>query len=294
MITITQFKNRFTTTSSRTDTDLDAERFSNIVGSWRHTVVADKDAAKAFTMCNYDSAPNRKKENILDVTGIVLDVDGGNTAEQLVEAFEMLGPFAHCWYTTYSHTEVNPRVRIIVPISAPVTASDFEGQALALRLAQRLGLTVDGCCSDPSQLYYMPSKKNADSDCEIYVGESLTLFDIKALPAKWGKPSQKKSQHSEDNQPEIFAMVDSLVADMFGGVEPIFVGEKFHIYSNGVWDAVDPGRTFCKAIVDYHDRKMSIKVAMDLVFAMKIMFSADQFPPGEINKITLNGYSGPT
>lgn len=288
MITITQFKNRFTTTSSRADTDLDAERFSNIVGSWRHTVAADKDAAKAFTMCNYDSAPNRKKENILDVTGIVLDVDGGNTAEQLVEAFEMLGPFAHCWYTTYSHTEVNPRVRIIVPISAPVTASDFEGQALALRLAQRLGLTVDGCCSDPSQLYYMPSKKNADSDCEIYVGESLTLFDIKALPAKRGKPSQKKSQHSEDNQPEIFAMVDSLVADMFGGVEPIFVGEKFHIYSNGVWDAVDPGRTFCKAIVDYHDRKMSIKVAMDLVFAMKIMFSADQFPPGEINKITLN------
>ena len=288
MITITQFKTRFTPTSSRTNTNLDAERFSKIVGSWRHTVIADKDAAKVFTMCNYGSAPNRKKENILNVTGIVLDVDAGNTAEQLVEAFGMLEPFAHCWYTTYSHTEANPRVRIIVPISAPVTASDFEGQALALRLAQQLGLTVDECCSKPSQFYYMPSKPTVESDCEIYVGESPTLFDIKVLPVKPAKPSRKKSQHSEENQPEIFAMVDSLVADMFGGVEPIFVGEKFHLYSNGVWDAVDPGRTFCKAIVDHYDRKMSIKVAMDIVFAMKIMFSAEQFPLGQINKITLN------
>jgi putative DNA primase/helicase len=40
--------------------------------------------------------------------------------------------------------------------------------------------------------------------------------------------------------------------------------------------------------VDYHDRKMSIKVAMELVFAMKIMFSRDQFPSAQIHKITLN------
>jgi len=287
MITITQFKDKFTLTSNKVGVADDGGRFQKVVSGWRHTVHADKDKAEIFTMCNYGNARNRKKENILDVTGIVLDVDDGNTTEQVVEALGMLEPFAHCWYTTYSHTEVNPRVRVIVPISTAVTASDFEDQALALRLARWLGLTVDECSSKPTQFYYMPTKPMATSDSHIHIGDSTTLFDTKILPAKPAKPSTKKSRNSEDKV-DTFKMVDGLVSDMFGGVEPIFFGEKFHLYNSGVWHAVDPGRTFCKAMVDYHDRKMSIKVAMDLVFAMKIMFSRDQFPSAQIHKITLN------
>jgi len=241
-------------------------------------------------MCKYGSAENRKAENILNVTGIVLDIDNGNTPAQLVDAFEMLEPYTHCWYTTHSYTDANPRVRIVVPISAPVAAADFENQSLALRLARWLSLKVDGCCSEPAQVYYMPTKPTAGSDSQIYVGESNSLFDIKVLPpmpAKPAKLSSKKRQDLEERQVEIFKLVDGVVADMFGGVEPIFVGDKFYLYNDGVWHAVDPGRTFCKAIVDYHDRKMSIKLAIDLVFAMKIMFSVDQLPSAAIHKITL-------
>lgn len=287
MITITQFKDKYALKSNKLHAAIDAARFREVVGRWHHAVLADKDKANIFTMCRYGSAPNRKQENILAVTGIVLDVDDGNTPEQLVRAFDMLEPFAYCWYTTYSHTEVNPRVRLIVPMSAVVTALDFAGQELALRLAHWLGLTIDECSAKPTQFYYMPTKPMETSDSYIHVGDSTALFDIEVLPATPAKPSSKKSRNSEDKV-DIFKMVDALVADMFGGVEPIFVGEKFHMYNAGVWHAVDPGRTFYKAMVDYHNRKMSIKVAMELVFAMKIMFSRDQFPSAQIHKITLN------
>jgi|SRR5471030_190478 len=289
MTTIVQFKNKFSKKPSSLDSGLDGASFNQIVSAWKHTVIADKEAAAVFTMCNYGEKADRTRANILSVTGIVLDVDDGNTVEQVMAALERLSPYAHCWYTTYSHTEENPRVRVVVPITTPVTADVFDDHMLALRLANWLNLTIDDCSRKPTQFYFLPSKPAASTDSHIYVGQSTTLFDISVLPAKPAKPSKNRSGDAPNtsDQLAVFNKIDSLVASLFDNIQPLYVGDKFYIYSCGVWHAVNPGRTFYKELIEYHDRKIGIAEATELVAAMKTMFSVDAFPGSAINKITL-------
>ncbi len=288
MTTITQFKNRFAKKPNLIQTGLDPANFRQIVTAWNHEVNDKKDNAGVFSLCEFNPNYNSRKEsNITSVTGIVLDVDGGNSPVQVLDALYKLEPYAHLWYTTYSHAADAPKVRIIVPIETAVTPAEFKKQALALRLAAMLGLTVDECSAKPTQVFYLPTKATADADCEISVGDSTTLFDVSWLPAKPAKPSKKSSGNSDDDQLGIFKTIAGLVASMFDGIEPLYVGDKFHVYIEGAWRATDPGRTFSKMLIEFHDRKVGIAEVMEWVGAMKTMFSCDKFPGAATSKITL-------
>lgn len=287
MTTITQFKDRYAKIPNATHSALDGAGFKKLTSDWKHVVNPKKDAAGVFTFCEYGSAKDRKKESVVAITGIVLDIDGGNSQAQIIAAIEKLQPYAHCYYTTHRHAEANPKLRIAVPLAQSLTVAEFEGQAIAMRLAAMLDLKVDDCCAGASQAYYLPSKPTLTAEAAIGVGDSTTFFDIGLLPAVPAKPGKSASGKEGHDPIKIYQQIDELNVSMFGGVQPLFVGEEFHVYHEGVWHAVAADRAFCKDVIEHHSRKVGIADAQALVSAMKIMFSCDAFPAADTGKITL-------
>ena len=288
MITITQFVNQFAKKPSLVPAKLDGAGFRDFAMGLSHAVSAKKDAAGVFTLCEFGPQANRKKSNITAVTGIILDLDGENEPEQLMTAFEQLAPYAHVWYTTYQHTEENPRLRIVVPLAQPVTADAFVADSLALRLAAMLGLTVDACCANATQVYYLPTKATQSADCAIMVGESTALFDVALLPARAAKAGKISSQTADDGKLPIYQELDAIKAAMFDGIKPMFFGGMFYVYANGVWNIVKPDNTFSKDIVEFYNEKVKPKEVAGWVDTMEMMWSVAKLPAPAINKITVS------
>ena len=287
MITITQFRKTNATKPSNVLTKLDGAGFRDFALGLTHAVSAKKDTGSVFTLCEFGSEANRQHSNILAVTGIVLDLDGGNEPEQLMTAFDQLTPYAHVWYTTYQHTEEKPRLRIVVPLAQPITADAFVADSMALRLAAMLGLTVDATCANATQVYYLPTKATQSADYAIMVGESTALFDVALLPARVAKAGKVSSQTADDGKLPIYQELDAIEAAMFDGIKPMFFGGMFYVYANGVWNIVKPDNTFSKDIVEFYNEKVKPKEVAGWVNTMEMMWSVAKLPAPAINKITV-------
>ena len=287
MITITQFPKKFVNKPSLVLTKLDGAGFRQFALGLTHTVKAKKDDAAVFTLCEFGPEASRKKTNIKAVTGIVLDLDGENEQEQMVAALDQLAPYTYFWCTTYQHTEKNPRSRIVVPLAQPVTADAFERDSLALRLAAMLGLNVDATCANATQVYYLPTKPTLSADSDIMVGESTTLFDVALLPAQAAKPGKVRSSSSDAEKLAIYQQIDAVVTSQFHGIEPHFFGDKFYLYRDGVWNAVDSGRTFARDLIGIYGHKVSPPVITELANTMKTLWSKEELPAPATHKITL-------
>jgi putative DNA primase/helicase len=288
MTTISEFKNRVTTKPSPVYANMDGDAFRQMVLGWKPKYYGAKEKAPMFSMCDYGPKGTREKDNIKYVTAIVLDIDGGNSEDKITAALKKLASQAYCCYETYSHTSEDPKVRIIVPLVKPVTAGEYESQELALRMARYLSLKVDICCARSALAYYMPSLPTRNAERGIIVGDATAFFDVALLPAEAAKPAKASSLKGSKDQLEIYEKLDTLKKNMYGNVSPIFCSEKINIYDGaGVWHPVDPDKTFCKAIIEHHHRKIGIADAQELLNAMKIMYACDQFPIAKSNKITL-------
>lgn len=68
------------------------------------------------------------------------------------------------FHTTYSYTVETPRIRLIVPLNEPVSASDYRKYSNGL--ARYIGYPVDEASFVPSQAMALPVKKSKDS---IYI-----------------------------------------------------------------------------------------------------------------------------
>lgn len=99
----------------------------------------------------------RKVENVANRTLITLDMD-----EVIVPAGEVwsdittFNDFAATIYSTHSHTEDHPRLRLVIPLSRPVTPDEY--QAISRMLASDLGIDqFDDTTYDTNRLMYWPS-----------------------------------------------------------------------------------------------------------------------------------------
>jgi len=112
-----------------------------------------------------ESGPKSKRanDNVLKISAIVFDYDHpGWSAERMAEHLSDLA-LAHCVYTTWSHTDEEPRYRVVVFLSRPVSPKEFtkvREEALAL-----IGYTegVDTGCSDIARLYAIPVRRTGSS-----------------------------------------------------------------------------------------------------------------------------------
>ena len=108
------------------------------------------------------SDDKRSKEAAEVVTAIGLDIDkGGVTLEQVRAALEGWSAIVH---STRRYTPEAPRWRVVIEVSRPIAAREFEGVwSFARDHLARHGITIDEQPKDASRFWFVP--------CEPQVGE---------------------------------------------------------------------------------------------------------------------------
>jgi KaiC/GvpD/RAD55 family RecA-like ATPase len=96
------------------------------------------------------SDDRRGKARVERVTAAVLDYDGTEGLDRAVEIWGGLYGFIH---TSKSHSDERPSFRVVLPLSRPVSA--FEWDALWPRLNQFADWKLDGQAKDPSRFWYL-------------------------------------------------------------------------------------------------------------------------------------------
>jgi len=125
-------------------------------------------------------APKRANANVTHVTALVFDIDevNGYSFEDLVE---IASPFSGIIHTTWSHTEENPRYRLIIHLTSPMKASDFnEIRNRFLFFNPELGEIIDKVCSDISRAYYWfsyPIERANNAKCCVLMGRPINPED---------------------------------------------------------------------------------------------------------------------
>ncbi|WP_162154755.1 primase alpha helix C-terminal domain-containing protein [Staphylococcus epidermidis] len=107
----------------------------------------------------------RSDQTLINRTAITLDYDEIKDFRGLYEVLKTkLEHISWVFHTTYSYTVEKPRIRLIVPLNEPVSASDYRKYSNGL--ARYIGYTVDEASFVPSQAMALPVKKSKDS---IYI-----------------------------------------------------------------------------------------------------------------------------
>lgn len=107
----------------------------------------------------------RSDQTLINRTSITLDYDEIKDFRGLYEVLKTkLEHISWVFHTTYSYTVEKPRIRLIVPLNEPVSASDYRKYSNGL--ARYIGYTVDEASFVPSQAMALPVKKSKDS---IYI-----------------------------------------------------------------------------------------------------------------------------
>ena len=104
----------------------------------------------------YDEIPNtvrRCKNNMVSISGIVLDFDKDQTIEQTIDELDGL---EYVLYTTFRHTINNHRFRVVIPFSRPLLADDVQGRQKDIKT---MFPNVDNASFSVSQSFYFHSGK---------------------------------------------------------------------------------------------------------------------------------------
>lgn len=96
----------------------------------------------------------RLDTNVMARSLITLDADYAPV--DLWDEIEMLYGNACCVYSTHKHTESAPRLRLLIPLSHPISADEYE--AIARKVAEGFGIDYfDDTTYQASRLMYWPS-----------------------------------------------------------------------------------------------------------------------------------------
>lgn len=170
------------------------------------------------TALEYKSLPKARRDEIKDVGGFVggvlkggrrkgdaiawrslltLDLDNIRANEDPWPMVALVLSCAAVCYSTHSHTEDAPRLRIIIPLSRQVNGDEYA--AVARRVAADIGIDMcDDSTFEPHRLMYWPS---ASSDAPyrfefsdapwLDVDEQLARYADWRDPAQWPQSSRK-------------------------------------------------------------------------------------------------------
>jgi hypothetical protein len=132
------------------------------------------------------SPPKRERSHIKHVLALVLDYDKNATWDRVLALWA-----AHygLLYTTKNHRDDAHRLRVVLPLSRPVTADEYDRLWLyAQRRSHAADLTPDGQAKDASRFWYDPTRPVGTWRSELLQGEPLDVEVVLAEPAQQPQP----------------------------------------------------------------------------------------------------------
>lgn len=147
-----------------------------------HDVRSEKDG-KLFSCTVYAPDTTRGNANVLAMTAAVVDLDHDITID---EVRNIVAPYNAITFSTFSHTNEAPRLRVVMPLMAPVEGADWAQMWPRLNLL--FNEKIDRATKDPARIHYLPSCHDGNKDdsfAEVNTGDWL---DINSLPEPQSKP----------------------------------------------------------------------------------------------------------
>jgi hypothetical protein len=134
-----------------------------------------------------DGTSTRGNAGVESVSCLVFDLDRVPPDPKRLEIV--------CWigHTTWSHTPVAPRWRVVIPLARPVVAADWRDVWQRARAA--LCPEADPACKDPSRAYWLPSHPpGAKPETVSHAGPLLEPSTLPELPAEPRRPTARRVQ----------------------------------------------------------------------------------------------------
>jgi hypothetical protein len=146
----------------------------------------------------------RAKKNVEHLYCLVLDYDTGKTDLQAAfdfwswEAFKEFRkvPFttACLVHTSFSHTPEKPKFRVVMPLSRPVDAKEFEAiWAYVADLAEKAGHELDQACKDPSRMWFFPAGKPSEKPTFLVHDEGALPLDVRRILKECGYKTKSRA-----------------------------------------------------------------------------------------------------
>ena len=149
---------------------------------------------KYFQLVSYTSGAHRDKEHVDQIFGYVADIDsGGYTRKDIEDTF---GGFSGFAYTTHSSTPDNPKWRVLLVFSQPVSGPVFE--AIDAHWRESFGDCLDVRSAEPAQLWYLPSAASQDDVHEAFEIDGAR-FDVTPFFELASPPKSENRGNSEGN-----------------------------------------------------------------------------------------------
>lgn len=163
----------------------------------RHLHLSHKDGPM-FSFAIYDERPQRANDNVVGVSGLVIDFDNSigkgmdkrpSPSPTLPEdTLTNIDGFRCAWYSTYSHTTEWPHWRLVVPLSRTLGVHEVQAAHDGLLAMFARDDNIDPSCGELSRAHFLPAcpkEHSAAAFIGAQDGEILTpeyLFSCAAIP----------------------------------------------------------------------------------------------------------------
>ena len=124
----------------------------------------------------------RKSEKVLSVSLLVFDIDNQDDTITDIDLQEKIlsSGYRAVIHSTYNHSPENPRFRLILDISEPISPENHK--ALLLHIADNLGISdfIDKACVDSARYFYLPRCPKESLKDYIFWSSNGTPVDVSA------------------------------------------------------------------------------------------------------------------